>query len=536
MAHFITLNYNEPGLSESWNKQLFELMPTGFYTDVTMTKVTNTTVQVSTFTAYIKDQTSDLGVRIENSATESGVSISSAEPYVVLKLNWQNNTSNDFEYDNVAFGAIGTNDLIIGMGNFTGSVLNSFDYSLQSKAVLKNDGAEVRKLDQLPEKTTLALEDLMLLNNNSSSNDPSYITGDNLYSSIKSNVNYQNDFINGALDLWTAGNTSITGITDGDYISDMIKCNYSGTMDYDSARESSIVPDGFNYSLKLTPTTAQGSIGAGDYFTIRLYIEGYNAKKYIDNGWFTKAYQIYSVAKTGTITISARNSASNRAYVKEYNVNSTGSWLPVIVSFPWDDTGGTWDTTNGVGVEIVITLAGGSTYQTTADTWQTGDYFSTSNQDNFCDNVANVLYFGGFSCGAGTQEIGFDGYDIKKERIKLYSEYYVAGDSTSSLFIPFPEILARKIDSNIIRCAVNLPVRMRDDPSISFIITGDLLARSYDDSVSVNLSTGTTISNVSVFGDGTGIIFYITKSGAFTANGLYYLRSNQSAIVFDGRF
>jgi hypothetical protein len=34
-------------------------------------------------------------------------------------------------------------------------------------------------------------------------------------------------------------------------------------------------------------------------------------------------------------------------------------------------------------------LASGSTYHTTADAWQTGNFYATSNQVNACDNTAN---------------------------------------------------------------------------------------------------------------------------------------------------
>jgi hypothetical protein len=142
MSHIINSQYNDLGKSEIINQREFNIIPTGFTTNCTLAIVNNTTVTVSTFTAYIKDSVQNLAVRIENDATEN-TSISSSAPYLVVRLTWTNAVSNDFTYMNVAYGDILTTDLIIGKGVYSGVTLTSFDYSDQSINILKDNGANI---------------------------------------------------------------------------------------------------------------------------------------------------------------------------------------------------------------------------------------------------------------------------------------------------------------------------------------------------------------------------------------------------------
>ena len=73
MAHTLKLNFNEAGTSETWNNVNYNVIPTGFLTDVTLTKISSVEVSISAFTAYIKDNTKELSIRIENTAVEAGI-------------------------------------------------------------------------------------------------------------------------------------------------------------------------------------------------------------------------------------------------------------------------------------------------------------------------------------------------------------------------------------------------------------------------------------------------------------------------------
>ena len=140
MSHLINQNWGQSGISQTWNRLNYNVIPSGFLTDVSLTKISSVEVSVPAFTAFIYDSVLNLGVRIENTTTETGIAIAPANPYVVVRLTWVNNSSNDFTIISVAYGSILSTDLIIGLGNFSGATLVDFDYSLQSISFLKYGG------------------------------------------------------------------------------------------------------------------------------------------------------------------------------------------------------------------------------------------------------------------------------------------------------------------------------------------------------------------------------------------------------------
>jgi hypothetical protein len=79
-----------------------------------------------------------------------------------------------------------------------------------------------------------------------------------------------------------------------------------------SAQQVSTAPSGFSNSLKFTVTSADTSLTAGQYATMRQYIEGFNTA---DLNWgtasaatVTLSFWVYS-SLTGTFGGSLRNSA-----------------------------------------------------------------------------------------------------------------------------------------------------------------------------------------------------------------------------------
>jgi hypothetical protein len=231
-----------------------------------------------------------------------------------------------------------------------------------------------------------------------------------------------NDIVNGNLDIWQR-QTNFTGITDGNYTADRFGYEKSGTMVHDIVRDSSIIPtNNFNFSLKVDCTTADASISAGEYCTITHIIEGYNFKKYVD-GYGTLGFWVRS-AKTGIHCISFRNDGKDRSYIVEYTVNVANTWEYKTITVLFNELAGTWDYENGAGLRISWALAAGATFQTTKDTWQTGNFFGTSNQVNVCDNIANNFYVTGITFNIGRIPIlsNIIDFDYELSRCQRYYE------------------------------------------------------------------------------------------------------------------
>lgn len=231
-----------------------------------------------------------------------------------------------------------------------------------------------------------------------------------------------NDIINGNFDIWQR-QTTFTSVANGDYTADKFGYEKAGTMVHDIIRESSIVPvNSLNYSIKVDCTTADAAIAAGDYCAITHVIEGYNFRKYVE-GYGTLGFWVRS-AKTGIHCVSFRNSGKDRSYVVEYTVDTADTWEYKTITVLFDILTGTWDYINGAGIRISWALASGATFNTTKDTWQTGNFFGTSNQVNVCDNAANNFYLAGITFNIGRIPILSNIIDFNYElsRCQLYYE------------------------------------------------------------------------------------------------------------------
>lgn len=236
-----------------------------------------------------------------------------------------------------------------------------------------------------------------------------------------------NVIINGNLDFWQRGNT-FAAIANGAYSADRLLYTKVGTMVHTLSR-STDVPTQLQslmqsvYSALLTPTTAQGSLGAGDYNEIAYRVEGYDLAqvfgKNVTLSFWIKAF------KTGTYCVSFRNNGGTRSYVKEYTINASNAWEKKTLTFPLNESTGTWDFANGLGVTIGFTIASGVTNQTTPNTWFSGFKVATTNQVNGVDSTSNTLQVSQLMLNEGDIAYSFVrcGKSIQRE-LALCQRYY----------------------------------------------------------------------------------------------------------------
>lgn len=178
----------------------------------------------------------------------------------------------------------------------------------------------------------------------------------------------------------------------------------------------------FRTSLRIVVTTADISIASSDYAVIAQKVEGYNARDLIGRT-FTLSFWVRS-SKTGVHCVAFRNSTPDRSYVIEYTVTTANTWEYKSVTV---DGGliidGTWDWTNGKGVDVVFALLSGSNFHTAAGAWQSGNYIATANQVNCLDAVGNTFAVTGVQLEAGPAGTSFEHLDIGTE-LALCQRYY----------------------------------------------------------------------------------------------------------------
>jgi hypothetical protein len=138
-------------------------------------------------------------------------------------------------------------------------------------------------------------------------------------------------------------------------------------------------PSGFNYSAKITITTADSSLSATQRLFTRQNIEGYNV-----------ADLAFGTASAATVTLSfwvkssltgtfggALSNSSTRSYPFTYSISSANTWEKKTVTVAGDTTG-TWATDSGVGLRVVFGLGAGTDYSGTAGSWAAAAYVTAT--------------------------------------------------------------------------------------------------------------------------------------------------------------
>ena len=176
-------------------------------------------------------------------------------------------------------------------------------------------------------------------------------------------------------------------------------------------------------SLLIGCTTAQASIGAGDFAVLEHRIEGYNylniAAKVFTISFWVKA------TKIGTYCIGLGNNLDDREYISEYTVNASDTWEFKTITVASPPITGGWNYETLIGLRVRFVLAAGSNFQDIANSWLTtvGAKFATSNQVNACDNTANNFRLAGVQVEVGSIATEFEKISIQKQ-IELCQRYY----------------------------------------------------------------------------------------------------------------
>lgn len=217
----------------------------------------------------------------------------------------------------------------------------------------------------------------------------------------------RNKIINGKMDIAQRG-TSFMLVADGAYTLDRWRFGNTSGAQVTISQQSDVPADNeFQNSLRVAVTTVDTTIAAGDTCFISQRIEGYNARDLIGRT-FTLRFRVRS-SKTGVHCVAFRNSGLNRSCVAEYTVSAANTWETKTVTLTGGlITAGTWDWTNGTGLEVAWVLAAGSTFQTTAGAWQTGNFLDTANQVNCLDLNTNVFAITGVQLEVGSVATPFE--------------------------------------------------------------------------------------------------------------------------------
>lgn len=173
--------------------------------------------------------------------------------------------------------------------------------------------------------------------------------------------------------------------------------------------------------FRTTLSTPDNAIAAGDFCHIRQHIEGFNFRALAQRS-FVLSFWVKATL-TGTYCVNFRNSGSDRSYVAEYTIDTTDTWEFKTIAVSASPSAGTWDYTNGTGLAVSFTLAAGTTFQTTAGSWNVGSFLATANQVNGVATGATEFKLTGVQIEAGDEATPFEMRPFGTE-LALCQRYY----------------------------------------------------------------------------------------------------------------
>ncbi len=263
-----------------------------------------------------------------------------------------------------------------------------------------------------------------------------------------------NPVVNGGMMIWAAG-TSFPAAVNLAYDADGWT-NENTSAAVFKIEKIQIAMGLTNHSFsqrRLTVTTADSTLAAGDYVAQRNAIEGYDVIPLIGNT-FTIGFWVLSTV-TGIHCLSVYNGTSS--YVVEYTVNATNTPEFKTITIPGGlQTAASFS--NAAGAYLFFGNMAGSTYQTTAGAWVAGFKVGTVNQANDMATNGNLFQLGDVFINMGSYaNPNRLSYEQELRRDKRYFQIIrqdagFNGDVTSGATY---------------YCNYNLPVEMRTTPAAS---------------------------------------------------------------------
>ena len=182
---------------------------------------------------------------------------------------------------------------------------------------------------------------------------------------------------------------------------------------------------GFVNALKVTITTADASVDAGQVASVSQNIEGYNTA---DLNWGSASAKPITISfwvqssLTGTFGGAVENSGTNRSYPFTYSISSANTWEYKTITIA-GDTSGTWLKTNGIGIRVWFDQGTGTTYTGTAGAWAGADYRNATGAVSVIGTLNATWQITGVQLEVGTQATSFE-YRQYTTELQLCQRYY----------------------------------------------------------------------------------------------------------------
>lgn len=283
----------------------------------------------------------------------------------------------------------------------------------------------------------------------------------------------KNIIVNGRMNVWQRAAPPIVAIADSTIMADRFRYGKSGAVTHTINQSTDIptVSQGLvtgSSSLHLDCTAALTTVAAGEYTTIQYVVTGYDFQR-IAQQYFTLSFWV-KATKTGTYSVSFRNSGLDRSYVAEFTVNTSLTWEKKTITVPPSPSSGTWFYTHVVGMYINWQIACGTTLQTAqVGKWISSNAIASSNQVNGVDSTNNDFYLTNVQLQEGSLATPMINEDYSTELHRC--QYYLMAYGYSSLFERIG--VGQAIGTGTAFADIFLPVSMRTLPTLAITSAGN---------------------------------------------------------------
>ena len=252
--------------------------------------------------------------------------------------------------------------------------------------------------------------------------------------------------------------------------------NWSAGSNITVSNDTSIVPPSSGvYNSSKVATGATGlTFGSTGFLGLRHVVEGQNLAPYYGTQMTLSFYVRSSVAGTYTLLMTNGNSglspAPTRVRQQEYTINTADTWerKTIVIDMPTATSSGTWDKTNGYGLELMWMLGAhadrtGNNYQNTWGTYSTNVY-QTSSSLQWATGANRTFYLAGVQLQAGTAATAFrrNQANIQAE-LAACQRYYWRAAGTANYVALFYGFQGGTTTANFI---ASHPVTMRALPTV----------------------------------------------------------------------
>jgi len=296
-----------------------------------------------------------------------------------------------------------------------------------------------------------------------------YVDAVRAYAAPYDAIAYSGMQINGSMEVSQEIGTTGTSVPNKYICDGWIQIRSGTSVVYGNQQPDAVTFPGFTNYLWGQATTAQASMGAGDFVCFYQPIEGYriarlawgtaNAKP-ITIGFWTDHF------RAGVYTGTVRNGGATRSYGFTYTHNVSSVPQYNVITIPGDTTG-TWAKDNTVGMSVSFAMASGATLTApSANAWVAGNYIAAPGQVNAVAATSDVFRITGVTVLPGTQApTAAQSPTIMRpydQELVTCQRYFFMEPVTAQLF---SENASTGVGANAVGLMYKFPVTMRAAPT-----------------------------------------------------------------------